>query len=256
MEKCEHCIIKSLAGEYLIKYAKNTKQKLQLTNNLSVNYAGSSVLEISYTDTIINRKVLYSITSLKNTIVPTNIYEQLNLEGENITGILQNGYFVFNMNIYAINQFKSVPRLYPLNKIFNFINKKLKVNFSKLTESSLNEITEPFITETNVYRNNTIVYYPNTRIYILITPKPYKIYVMYLYSNTKNSTMSLSNLALNNALLTLPEGWIYTSYLLDEEFFTVPSNGNAIVILDNLNNLYQYIDPKTKSGQKIYKQFY
>ena len=79
---------------------------------------------------------------------------------------------------------------------------------------------------------------------------------MYLYSNTKNSTMSLSNLALNNALLTLPEGWIYTSYLLDEEFFTVPSNGNAIVILDNLNNLYQYIDPKTKSGQKIYKQFY
>jgi hypothetical protein len=46
--------------------------------------------------------------------------------------------------------------------------------------------------------------------------------------------------------LNLPEGWIFTYMSLDKDtYLTVPSNGNAIVVSDEYQGSYMYIQPKS-----------
>lgn len=249
---CTNKFINFLAEEYLNNYAKENNEKLQISNSFNEDYSGTLLLETSYDNLEILRTIIYSNTSITNEISSIDIPNQL--ENDGYTGVIQNSYFVMNMNIYASNKFESSIIEYPFVKEYEFIvNPNIKVKYEKLLETEYIKELYPYTIEKSVYRNNTLVYYPNTRLYLLIDNNKYKIYIMYMYSNVIDSEISLDNLSLLQQKLKLPEGWLYVSYLLDNNFVSVPSNGNAKVITDDLNNLYQYLDENSLFGKKIYQ---
>jgi len=91
--------------------------------------------------------------------------------------------------------------------------------------------------ENFVSRDNVWVFDKGEEIYSLID-KDGNEYVMQSYSLIVDKTLKESDLSNLGSKLNLPDGWKFTSRVLDAELLA-PANGMAIVIKDDLGNSYQ-----------------
>jgi haloalkane dehalogenase len=91
--------------------------------------------------------------------------------------------------------------------------------------------------ENFVSRDNVWVFDKGEEIYSLID-KDGNEYVMQSYSLIVDKTLKESDLSNLGSKLSLPDGWMFTSRVLDAELLA-PANGMAIVIKDDLGNSYQ-----------------
>jgi haloalkane dehalogenase len=91
--------------------------------------------------------------------------------------------------------------------------------------------------ENFVSRDNVWVFDKGEEIYSLID-KDGNEYVMQSYSLIVDKTLEESDLSNLGSKLSLPDGWKFTSRVLDAELLA-PANGMAIVIKDDLGNSYQ-----------------
>jgi haloalkane dehalogenase len=91
--------------------------------------------------------------------------------------------------------------------------------------------------ENFVSRDNVWVFDKGEEIYSLID-KDGNEYVMQSYSLIVDKTLKESDLSNLGSKLSLPDGWKFTSRVLDAELLA-PANGMAIVIKDDLGNSYQ-----------------
>ena len=99
----------------------------------------------------------------------------------------------------------------------------------------------PPLSPITVIRSNAWHINAGQQIYELIAPDG-QIYVMQAYSNTIDSTLDESALVNLGDRLSLPENWTYSTRILEEDL-TIPSDGEAIVIQDELENTYQLYIP-------------
>ena len=91
--------------------------------------------------------------------------------------------------------------------------------------------------ENFVSRDNVWVFDKGEEIYSIID-KDGNEYVMQSYSLIVDNTLKESDLSNLESKLSLPDGWKFTSRVLDAELLA-PANGMAIVIKDDLANSYQ-----------------
>ena len=91
--------------------------------------------------------------------------------------------------------------------------------------------------ENFVSRDNVWVFDKGEEIYSIID-KDGNEYVMQSYSLIVDNTLKESDLSNLGSKLSLPDGWKFTSRVLDAELLA-PANGMAIVIKDDLANSYQ-----------------
>jgi hypothetical protein len=91
--------------------------------------------------------------------------------------------------------------------------------------------------ENFVSRDNVWVFDKGEEIYSIID-KDGNEYVMQSYSLIVDKTLKESDLSNLGSKLSLPDGWKFTSRVLDAELLA-PANGMAIVIKDDLGNSYQ-----------------
>ena len=91
--------------------------------------------------------------------------------------------------------------------------------------------------EAFVSRDNVWVFDKGEEIYSIID-KDGNEYVMQSYSLIVDNTLKESDLSNLGSKLSLPDGWKFTSRVLDAELLA-PANGMAIVIQDDLQNSYQ-----------------
>ena len=64
------------------------------------------------------------------------------------------------------------------------------------------------------------------------------VYIMQSYNRIVDPELSIEDLPGLGSRLTLPEGWTFTSRVLDADYELV-SDGMAVVIQDDLSNTYQ-----------------
>lgn len=67
-------------------------------------------------------------------------------------------------------------------------------------------------------------------------------YVMQAYSHAVDPTQDLGSLPDLGARLVLPEGWTYTTCVLDRTLDLLSTDGVATIVQDELQNTYQRID--------------
>ena len=67
-------------------------------------------------------------------------------------------------------------------------------------------------------------------------------YVMQAYSHAVDPTQDLASLAELGSRLVLPEGWTFTTCVLDRTLDLLSTDGVATVVQDELQNTYQRID--------------
>jgi len=99
-------------------------------------------------------------------------------------------------------------------------------------------------TPSNVVRDATWTYFANNVIFELLDPSG-NLYVMQSYARFVDPTLTydeLQDLAYMNSVLDLPTGWSYNSKKLTQQFDNI-SEGNAILIQDDLGNSYMMVDP-------------
>jgi len=98
--------------------------------------------------------------------------------------------------------------------------------------------------QSNVVRDATWTYFANNVIFELLDPSG-NLYVMQSYARFVDPTLTyneLQDLAYMNSVLDLPTGWSYSSKKLTQQFDNI-SEGNAILIQDDLGNSYMMVDP-------------
>lgn len=98
---------------------------------------------------------------------------------------------------------------------------------------------ESSYTENTVKRDTVYTYVKGNMVYELISPKGER-YRMQSYSQNIDKNLKIDDLENLGDVLELPEGWKYEAKILEEES-KLESNGEAIVINDNLQNTYQKI---------------
>jgi hypothetical protein len=91
--------------------------------------------------------------------------------------------------------------------------------------------------EHSVERKTTWVYKAGRRVYELVNPQG-QVYVMQSYS-TQRSALTEEKLADLNDQLKLLKGWHFRSVVLTKDAHLTASHNIALVIRDNLLNLYQ-----------------
>jgi hypothetical protein len=75
-----------------------------------------------------------------------------------------------------------------------------------------------------------------------ITSRDRQRYVMQAYSHAVDPTQDLASLADLGSRLLLPEGWTFTTCVLDRTLDLLSTDGVATVVQDELQNTYQRID--------------
>ena len=101
-------------------------------------------------------------------------------------------------------------------------------------------LSETYYIENAVIRSNTWIFNAGNEIYKLVNPQGEE-YIMQSYSRKIVNTQTIEDLASLGSTLNLPEGWSYETERLQEEL-RLNSNGEAIIIQDELQNSYQKID--------------
>jgi len=75
-----------------------------------------------------------------------------------------------------------------------------------------------------------------------LTSRERQRYVMQAYSHAVDPTQDLASLADLGTRLLLPEGWTFTTCVLDRTLDLLSTDGVATVVQDELQNTYQRID--------------
>ena len=231
-------IIQKYAGKSLLNYAKVNKKKIYIVHGLLVSYRNTPFIELLYPYG--SDYIVYNSSFVQNQ-ANTMLSSYLNITDEPFHRVDQKQ-LMYDLNIYCKYTQSEISN--PIQKKYNFINNdKIGVVFDYLGVLQIN--AQDYYQENFVFRNNTYLYYPMTFIYLLISQNPYKIYIMQsLYLNNTKVTSSNSLFLLSNDLV-LPEGWTYCYLQLHNlTYLTVPSNGKALVISDNLSNGYMCIPEK------------
>ena len=91
--------------------------------------------------------------------------------------------------------------------------------------------------ETEVARSNTWFYTAGNEVYEL-TSESGEVYIMQSYSRILDPDLSIEDLPNLATRLTLPDGWTFSSRILEADYELV-SDGVAFVIQDDLANTYQ-----------------
>lgn len=103
--------------------------------------------------------------------------------------------------------------------------------------SAGNQSEIPPYEETKVLRSTSYVFDAGKLVYKLNSPDGH-VYVMQSMSLIEDPTQTIEQLGDLEARLLLPEGWSYTSEVLESELSLIVS-GEATVITDDLGNTYQ-----------------
>ena len=91
--------------------------------------------------------------------------------------------------------------------------------------------------EHEVPRCNTWIYLTVNEVYEL-TSEEGERYIMQSYSRIIDADLEIESLSSLGERLELPEGWTFSTRVLDEDYYLV-SDGKAFVIQDDLANTYQ-----------------
>jgi hypothetical protein len=195
-----------------------------------------------YFDNGDNTQTIYISERIRDKLCAT--FEDQLVIDDNPETIGQARFSTMDMQFYADPLSTLYPQ-YPLYKNYIFTNNN-NINQTFKKTGVLTEVSNAYYTESNIERWTTWVYFPSTVVYCLVYKNPLKIYAMQNYSNYVDNTINYSNLSLLANKLNLPEGWIFTYMSLDKDtYLTVPSNGNAIVVSDEYQGSYMYIQPKS-----------
>lgn len=100
-------------------------------------------------------------------------------------------------------------------------------------------VGDKLYTPNTVQRDTRFIYHAGTRVYELVAPDG-AVYIMQSYAQLTDPALTLADLTDLGSRLTLPEGWVYRSRVLDEVLI-VASGGQATVINDDFYNSYQMI---------------
>lgn len=95
---------------------------------------------------------------------------------------------------------------------------------------------EPYTTE-EVERDTVFIFAAGKPVFELIDPDG-EVYMMQSYAQMVDPSLSLADLPDLSSRLDLPEGWTYSTRVLDADY-RLEANGVAVVIRDELQNAYQ-----------------
>ncbi|MGK0362617.1 MAG: hypothetical protein ACI9U2_004938 [Bradymonadia bacterium] len=93
--------------------------------------------------------------------------------------------------------------------------------------------------ERTARRTSDFTFDAGERVYDLTAPNG-SVYVMQAYAQIVDATLTEPDLTDLGARLALPEGWGYSTRVLDEALVAI-ADGEAIVVLDELENAYQRV---------------
>lgn len=149
----------------------------------------------------------------------------------------------------AIHVFLNGPRHWVINgaegnadptsaKISSFGNLQMS-RPGLLDLENLNEMPSTGVqyVEHEVNRSNTWIYFAGNEVYEL-TSEEGERYIMQSYSRIIDADLEIEGLSSLGERLELPEGWTFSTRILDEDYYLV-SDGKAFVIQDDLANTYQ-----------------
>lgn len=103
---------------------------------------------------------------------------------------------------------------------------------------SQGDLTQGAYQERSVIRDTEFVFVAGSEVYELIAPDG-KVYVMQSYAQIVDDTLDEAALPSLGEELALPDGWIYRTRILDEDYVVVDQDGIATVVQDELQNTYQ-----------------
>lgn len=139
------------------------------------------------------------------------------------------------------------PRFWLLNKIKRGegdVGYEKVATFGNIQMNLAAQIDGP-LEEAESYKEHTIKrwtifkFKKNNRIYKLINPAG-EVYVMQSYTTMVKSDLTIDDLETLDQVLDVPDGWRFESEVLEEEL-ELTSDGDAVVIQDELENSYQKI---------------
>ena len=111
------------------------------------------------------------------------------------------------------------------------------VTMTLLATTEVTEESEPYAADL-VVRTTTWAFQAGTEVYELTDPDG-NVYTMQSYSLIEDTSLTPEDLPSLGDRLDLPEGWSYSSRVLDERLLVALSPDGAIVIQDELTNAYQ-----------------
>ncbi|MEM9039040.1 MAG: hypothetical protein AAGD33_03995 [Actinomycetota bacterium] len=105
------------------------------------------------------------------------------------------------------------------------------------TIDGASETPVPYVPEL-VVRTTTWAFDAGTEVYELIDPDG-DVYTMQSYSHIVDTSIAAADLPTLGDRLDLPEGWTYSSRVLEEPLVVELAEGGALVVNDDLRNSYQ-----------------
>lgn len=103
--------------------------------------------------------------------------------------------------------------------------------------SSAVEVGTGFYAPALVQRPSGWIYAPGRRIYILEDPIGQR-FVMQTYSRSLDPTLTIEDLQFLGDRLALPDGWSFSTTVIQEPLIVLPVDGVAQVVVDDLDNTY------------------
>ena len=101
---------------------------------------------------------------------------------------------------------------------------------------------------TKVERKSEIFFEKDKTVFILDDPNGTS-WIMKSYTDFVDKNLTYEDLETLNTKLELPPGWSYRVEVLDQNLMMAPVNGTAIITQDELQNVYDAIDPGTTNFQ-------
>ncbi|MBV9354257.1 MAG: hypothetical protein JO023_01895, partial [Chloroflexi bacterium] len=100
----------------------------------------------------------------------------------------------------------------------------------------------PYV-ETTIERTTEYTFLAGRPVYELVPPVG-PSYVLQSYAQIVDATLTIESLAGLADRLHLPDGWHYRVRILEQDL-VLRTNGEIVVIEDDLENTYQRLDPGT-----------
>jgi hypothetical protein len=254
-----------MSSNFIIDYPRCSSEILSIpidTKDFNINYVyrifGNTAFNKNFSDSISNGSIRNNIYMelfypSKNPIV-YYVYSTYSLKNQISTVVASDldipNYIIINdKRIWVMDRIIIFPEELPEGIIsvisFPFKNNN-NINCNLRYAATLFVINQDLYSEVKVNRNSMFIYYPETTVFMLINKSNLtKIYIMFALSNTIDTNLNTFNAQYLNSKLDLPEGWLFTTMTLDNNtYLKVVAKDFATVIKDNLNNTYQYLEPK------------
>ena len=170
-------------------------------------------------------------------LCPQESWEVLDAESVaseyDVTRAIMNGprHFVVDDSVGAL------PEHEHMNRFFGEIEMRYLTNLT-LTLSEL-AMRKPY-EHREINRSNTWLFNQGRRVYELTSPEG-QTYIMQSYSMTIDPDLGLNDLETLGERLMMPEGWIYSTRILERSLEARNPDGMATVIQDELENTYQLL---------------